>query len=52
MVQSSGDCDKLSLINEFLYAGEFRNRDIEDVSHFLPYVRDYLKRGEFFRGKM
>ena len=36
MVQSFGKCDKLSLNNEFLYTGEYRDRDIENTSHFLP----------------
>lgn len=52
MVLSFKNYDKLSLNNEFLYTGQFRDRDAENVAHFLPYVRDYLKRGDYFRGNM
>lgn len=41
--------DIVSLNHEDLWTGDFRDRECEVGSHFLPYVRDYLKRGENFK---
>ncbi len=41
--------DIVSLNHEDLWTGDFKNRECEPGSHFLPYVRDYLKRGENFK---
>lgn len=39
----------ISLNHEWLWSGDFKERECEEGAHFLPYVRDYLKKGENFK---
>ncbi|MDY0288657.1 MAG: glycoside hydrolase N-terminal domain-containing protein [Sphaerochaeta sp.] len=41
--------DIVSLNHEDIWTGDFKHRECEPGAHFLPYVRDYLKRGENFK---
>ena len=41
--------DIISLNHEDLWTGDFKDRTCEPGAHFLPYVCDYLKRGENFK---
>lgn len=49
MLWGTADCDILSLNHECLWTGDFKERVCDESAHFLPYVRDYLKRGENFK---
>lgn len=39
----------ISLNHEWLWPGDFEGRECEEGVHFLPYVREYLKKGEKFK---
>ncbi len=41
--------DIVSLNHEDLWTGDFKERECEVGSHFLPFFRDYLKRGDNFK---
>ncbi|MGN0906775.1 MAG: glycosyl hydrolase family 95 catalytic domain-containing protein [Bullifex sp.] len=49
MLWEDGDDEVISLNNENIWTGEYKNREYDRGDHFLPYVRDYLLRGENFR---
>ncbi|HHY83264.1 MAG TPA: alpha-L-fucosidase [Clostridiales bacterium] len=49
MIWGNEDTDQISLNHEWLWRGENRTRDNEQVSDHLQEVRDCLKRGDFFR---
>lgn len=48
MVWGSVQADVLTLNHEWLWRGTNRNRKVEDNADKLPFVRDLLRRGEFF----
>lgn len=39
----------ISLNHEWIWSGNFKERECDESAHFLPYVRDYLKKGENFK---
>ncbi len=43
------DCDILSLNHEWIWTGNFKKRENQKSAHFLPYVRQYLENGDYFR---
>lgn len=49
MLWGDRDRDIISLNHEDLWTGDFKERGCEPGAHFLPYVRDYLRRGENFK---
>lgn len=49
MVWGGETADCLSLNHEWLWSGDFKDRECEEGAHFLPYVRDYLKKGQNFK---
>lgn len=49
MVWGAQDTDCISLNHEWLWSGDFKDRECEEGAHFLPYVRDYLKKGQNFK---
>lgn len=49
MVWGTESADLISLNHEWLWSGDFKDRECEEGAHFLPYVRDYLKKGQNFK---
>lgn len=49
MLWGDRDRDIISLNHEDLWTGDFKGRECEVGAHFLPYVREYLKKGENFK---
>ncbi|MEG2020897.1 MAG: glycoside hydrolase N-terminal domain-containing protein [Oscillospiraceae bacterium] len=49
MVWNTENSHVLSLNHEWIWTGNFKNRECDDSAHFLPLVRDFLKKGEHFK---
>lgn len=49
MLWENNDKQILSLNNENIWTGDYKDRTVEKADHFLSYVRDYLLRGENFK---
>ncbi len=49
MVWGDDTSERISLNNENLWSGDYKERECEESAHYLPLVREYLLKGENFK---